>query len=64
MKIRRRKMAALLLAVAAPGFMVFSCTGTVGRQFRDAALAGAANFVTAETFDILSALFPDLVVEE
>ena len=64
MKIRRRKMAALLLAVAAPGFTVFSCTGTVGREFRDAALAGAANFVTQETFNILDLFFPDPVVEE
>ena len=60
MRISRKKIAALVFTVAAPGFTVFGCPGTMGREFRDAALAGAANFITQGTFDILDLLFfPD-----
>ncbi len=52
-KSSRGKMAALVLAVATPGSMMFSCSGRLGRDFRDAAFDGAANFVTQTTFEVL-----------
>ncbi len=52
-KSTKRKMAALMVAVATPGSLMFSCSGTFGRTFRDAAFDGAANFVTQTTFDVL-----------
>ena len=54
MKSSRRKMAALMLAVATPGSLMFSCSGQLTRDFRDAASAGAVDFVTQATFDVLS----------
>ena len=54
-KSSRRKMAALMLAVATPGSLMFSCSGRLGRDFRDAAFDGAGNFVTQTTFDVLNA---------
>ena len=64
MKISRKKIGALVLAVAAPGFTVFSCSGTIGREFRDAAVSGAANFVTQLTFDYLDFFVPDPDAED
>ncbi len=52
-KSSKRKMAALMLAVATPGSLMFSCAGQLTRDFRDAASAGAVNFVTQATFDVL-----------
>lgn len=52
-KSSRRKMAALMLAVATPGSLMFSCSGTFRRDFRDAASAGALDYVTQTTFDVL-----------
>lgn len=54
MKKTSRKMLALVLAAATPGMFAFSCSGIVGREARDAALAGLAAFVEAQTFDVLS----------
>jgi|GEM_PF-2183124 len=59
MKFSRRKLAALILVAATPGSMMFSCSGTVGREFRDAAISGATNFVNQATFDILDFFFPN-----
>lgn len=53
MKISKRKMTALMVAVATPGSLMFSCSGKLTRQFRDAAFDGAANFVTQGTFEFL-----------
>ncbi len=57
-KSSKRKMAALMLAVATPGSLMFSCSGRLGRDFRDAAFDGAADFVTQTTFDVLNTWFP------
>ncbi len=59
MKKRSSKMLALVLAAATPGFFAFSCSGLVARESRDAALAGLAAVVEAQTFDILDATLPD-----
>ena len=64
MKISRKKIGALVFAVAAPGFTVFGCSGTIGREFRDAAVSGAANFVTQLTFDYLDFFVPDPDAED
>ena len=55
MKSSKQKMAALMLVVATPGSLMFSCSGTFTRDLRDAASAGALDFVTQTTFDALSA---------
>ena len=49
----RRKLAALIVAVATPGSLMFSCSGQLTRDFRDAAFTGAADFVTQGTFNLL-----------
>ena len=64
MKFSRRKLAALMLTVATPGSMMFSCSGTIGREFRDAAIDGASNFVTQETFNLLDFFFTDTAATE
>lgn len=58
MKISRRKLAALMLAVAAPGSLMLGCSNRLSQQIRDAAVSGATDFVTQQTFDILAFLFP------
>ncbi|MCH8150313.1 MAG: hypothetical protein IH987_20435 [Planctomycetes bacterium] len=57
MKRSKRKMAALMLAVAMPGSMMFSCSGTWGRELRDSALVGAGQFVADTTFNVLDSWF-------
>ena len=54
----QKKAWALLLAAAVPGFCTFSCSSTVARQFRDAALAGAVSFVEQGVFDALDTFWP------
>ena len=56
-KSSKRKTAALVLAVATPGSLMFSCSGTFTRDFRDAASAGALDFVTQTTTDVLNSWF-------
>ena len=46
---------ALILGLAGPAITNFSCSGGVWQQFRDAALAGAANYVEQATFDFFDA---------
>ena len=57
MKRARRRIGVLLLAVATPGFFALSCSGTVVREFRDAAVSGAASFVEQGVFDLLDGVF-------
>lgn len=64
MKGIRKKGGALLLAAVVPGFCAFSCSTTVARQFRDAALAGAVSFVEQGVFNALDALWPVSATDE
>ena len=54
----KAKAWALIVAVAVPGMTTWSCSGRAQRQFRDAAVDGAANFVQTSVFDVLDRLFP------
>ena len=58
MKSSKRKIAALVLAVATSGSLVLGCSGSARRDFRDAALTGASDFVTQTTFEVLNSWFP------
>ena len=55
---------ALILCLAGPAITTFSCSGTIWQQFRDAALAGAANYVEQATFDFFDANLPIPGTEE
>lgn len=62
-KTIRSKLGALLVTAAVPGMFAFSCSGSVSRQFRDAAINGATTFVEAFTLDLLSTLVPTQAIE-
>ena len=64
MKKTKRKIGALLLVVATPGFWAMSCSGTVTREFRDAAIDGAASWVDLTAFELLDRIFPTLQDED
>jgi len=58
------RWAALVWMTAVPGTMAWSCSGTLSRDIRDAAIAGLTSFVEAQTFDLLDLLFPETATEE
>ena len=58
MKKTKRKIGALLLVAATPGFWAMSCSGTVAREFRDAAIDGAASWVDLTAFELMDRVFP------
>lgn len=64
MKRIQKKAWALLVAAAVPGLCTFSCSSTVARQFRDAALAGAVSFVEQGVFDALDTFWPVSAADE
>ncbi len=53
MKSKKRKVYALMLALATPGMAVLSCSGLSGRTVRDGALTGVGNYATATAFNML-----------
>ena len=57
MRRARRRIRVLLLALAAPGLFALSCSSTIAREFRDAAINGAASFVEQEVFNLLDTIF-------
>ncbi len=59
MKTARKRLGALMLAAAMPGFCAFSCSGTLAREFRDAAISGATSVVEQAVIDALSSVLPD-----
>ena len=53
-----RKLGMLLATIAVAGVTTLSCSSTVARQFRDAALSGATSYFEQQTYDLLAACWP------
>ncbi len=49
-----RRMKKLILVLGVAGALNFSCSSTITRSLRDAALAGASDFLTGFTTDTLN----------
>lgn len=60
----KRKIGALLLVVATPGFWAMSCSGTVAREFRDSAVDGTARWVGLTAFELMDRVFPVFLAED
>lgn len=64
MKRTKRKIGALLLVAATPGFWAMSCFGTVAREFRDAAVDGGAGWVELTAFELIDRVFPVFLADD
>ena len=52
-----KRMKKLILVLGVAGAVNFSCSGTITRSLRDAALDGVSGFLTEFTTDTLNAFF-------
>lgn len=64
MRERARRLGMLLVAAAFSGCVGLSCSSTVARQFRDAALSGATSYFEQQTYDLLDAIWAVSDVED
>ncbi len=56
---QRRVRWTTMLALLAGGSSLLSCSGEVSREFRDALITGATNFLTSQTTQWLTEAFAD-----